>query len=421
MPDAPHIEMNVGRQNIKISHVDRLFNEVKAPMPNNPEELHRRAARIDYAGQYADRLGRQPNLNTEVEYKNVEAALSKKMKAVEAFSNDELLKTYTEPCDAGAIDREENLDGLPIPHLAARLSVLGYLKRFDDGTPPQKLEKIKAQRDQLLFTRFDTTRATGEPRRDGNRVTLPGIEKNKYDEKKLSAAVTASPDGNGRRIIYYPHLDEQGNVNQFTRIEMTSNQARSIRKVISVEESKFKAALDLSDAEKQKILAGVDAFLVKRRLKQENAPPVMFGGMLLESGPHVPALEENRQKLPREIGLRFDGHGIARQSNSELLESLLTFLTKGVDTKRRFDHRRLRYLEKGTDDDPGFTVPFTDGAFIIVGLPDQKITEGGIGGVLVNEHFYHAVPLLQERFPNVKFIRVDQMNEGLTQMIREKK
>lgn len=45
--------------------------------------------------------------------------------------------------------------------------------------------------------------------------------------------------------------------------------------------------------------------------------------------------------------------------------------------------------------------------------------EGGVQTVIVNEHFYDAIPLLQKKFPTTVFIRADELSEKLSRILEE--
>lgn len=152
-----------------------------------------------------------------------------------------------------------------------------------------------------------------------------------------------------------------------------------------------------------------------------NHPPV---SMIKTAAGDVPvryvpdALKAYRNKLPHDVGIRFDAHGMER---GDVLRALNTLLTKGIDLKERPLYTATLYHkdESALASAVGAVGPFSNGGFIIIGAPDRHLTESGIRAVLVNEHFYGAIPLLQERFPSMKFIRADQMEDELAKLLKE--
>jgi hypothetical protein len=68
----------------------------------------------------------------------------------------------------------------------------------------------------------------------------------------------------------------------------------------------------------------------------------------------------------------------------------------------------------------GASRPFDQGDFILLSEPASTINSAGVKYVLVNEHFYGAIPTLQKRYPNVRFIRADEATEELPEILQEK-
>lgn len=139
--------------------------------------------------------------------------------------------------------------------------------------------------------------------------------------------------------------------------------------------------------------------------------------------PYSPrALMDNRSKISPEIGKRFDAHGISKEGILSQLKSLVQLLSEGIDNTREFHTAALRLTdeeEMGMASAVGAAGPYENGGFIIIGQPDNTIREKGVCAVLVEEHFYPAIPVLQEKFPNVIFIRAHQIVEELQKLISE--
>ncbi|MEI6462512.1 MAG: hypothetical protein WCO33_02475 [bacterium] len=135
------------------------------------------------------------------------------------------------------------------------------------------------------------------------------------------------------------------------------------------------------------------------------------------------SLMVERVSLPDEIGKRFDAHGITK---GDQLMSLIHLLNNGIDTSRPFHSMPLR--DKKIEDDSytasGSAGPYDTGGFIILGSPvksgqDSSMSSGGIKGVLVNREWNGAIPRLKEAYPNVRFIRADEMQVELGKWVNE--
>ncbi|MBU0979008.1 MAG: hypothetical protein ABIJ03_03120 [Patescibacteria group bacterium] len=140
-----------------------------------------------------------------------------------------------------------------------------------------------------------------------------------------------------------------------------------------------------------------------------------------------PDLKIERSRLTDEIGHRFAAHGIAKGSRSEQLDTLLRLLASGIDPSRTF---HTADLFRSDENEIAFAVgaagPYDTGSFIVLGEPksidqstnNRDIAETGVAGVLVNREWYDAIPDLQRAYPNVRFIRADQMRDKLTEWVQ---
>ena len=162
-------------------------------------------------------------------------------------------------------------------------------------------------------------------------------------------------------------------------------------------------------------------------------PPFSYGERFTEDGdlvmppmrPKGPqGLRSGLDLLDPAIGLRFSGHGIGMRGGSRVnwyqnqLVSLDYLLTRGVNMNHPFYEMPLRGCEEAA---AAFRAarPWQDGGFIVLGGLSSSIYDGGIKYVLVNDSFYNAVPLLQARYPEVEFIRADQVSTRLPEIVRE--
>jgi hypothetical protein len=121
------------------------------------------------------------------------------------------------------------------------------------------------------------------------------------------------------------------------------------------------------------------------------------------------------------VGERFDAHGIAKISIPNQLEQLITLLEKGIDPKRPFHTAPLEVdPEKKTALGAGFGTAggtaYKEGSFVILGGPDAKLKDG-IKYVLVNDAYYEAVSALQKAYPDVEFIRADEVPQRLRDIV----
>jgi len=174
----------------------------------------------------------------------------------------------------------------------------------------------------------------------------------------------------------------------------------------------------------QQVLKTLDFAVYLRKSSKDNEDKQMrslegqeddfFGS----GGPPV-ALMINRNKLPPEIGTRFDAHGIAKGSVQQQLDTLNTLLTKGINPEKPFHTMQLSVAKEDQAGVPamGAANVYDTGQFIVLGKPDKLIKDEGISAVLVNKPFYEAVEFLQNTFPTVKFIKANEMQDGLRGMI----
>ena len=128
------------------------------------------------------------------------------------------------------------------------------------------------------------------------------------------------------------------------------------------------------------------------------------------------ALMDNVGELPVGIGERFDAHGMAK---GDELNHLNYLLSNGIYPKRKFHTCPLRMGDMGAGVALGASGVYDTGAFIVLSGVDKQIREDGIKYVLVNEHYYEGIPLLQEKFPNIGFIKASDMKESLAQIVKD--
>jgi len=126
-----------------------------------------------------------------------------------------------------------------------------------------------------------------------------------------------------------------------------------------------------------------------------------------------------------EIGQRFDAHGLAKKSVPAQLWQLLNLIEKGIDPDRPFHTAPLEVDPElraglGTGLGTGGGTTYKDGSFIILGEIDQKINQSGIRYIAVNDAYYDSISRLQEAYPQVQFIRADELNDILKKIAEKK-
>lgn len=127
-------------------------------------------------------------------------------------------------------------------------------------------------------------------------------------------------------------------------------------------------------------------------------------------------------ELDPEIGKRFDSHGIAKEYTSDQINALNTILTTGIDTDRDFSTVPLKdtpEMQALYAAGLGAPRPYAQGACIVIGSPDANILSEGVKGVILNDHIYPALPLFQKAFPDITFMRADEMGVVLKQWLEE--
>ena len=124
--------------------------------------------------------------------------------------------------------------------------------------------------------------------------------------------------------------------------------------------------------------------------------------------------------LPPEIGSKFDAHGLAKIGVADQLKQLNTLLSKGIDKNKPFYTAPLVVKNSagaGAGLGTGGGHAYRDGSFIVVGEPSKLIEESGIKHVIVNDAYYSIIKDLQQKFPQVSFVRADEAVEYFTKLL----
>lgn len=154
----------------------------------------------------------------------------------------------------------------------------------------------------------------------------------------------------------------------------------------------------------------------EEKLKRGEVRPIPGG-----YGNHEPqGLMRGLDAIPESVGSRFNGHGMEKYTWMDNLASLKEILTKGIDKNRVFHEMPLRGGERAAGAF-GAERPFDTGPFILLGAPGQKIGNSGVKFVLVNDHFYGAIPQLQAAYPHVEFIKARDAAVRLAEILAGKK
>lgn len=121
-------------------------------------------------------------------------------------------------------------------------------------------------------------------------------------------------------------------------------------------------------------------------------------------------LEIAMHGIDQEIGRRFAAHGMTKGTGVFQLASMIKFLTQGVPDTVYTAPLELRDNERAAGSAMGTAggTAYRSGHFILVSDLDQPLS-AGVKYVIVNMPFSPGVPVLQRKFPNVKFIPYDKV------------
>lgn len=164
------------------------------------------------------------------------------------------------------------------------------------------------------------------------------------------------------------------------------------------------SGLTLTREEREGVV-NIGLVYLNRRTRQQREEAKKAGNIGGTVGNYKPtALARGREKIPPEIGRRFDAHGIARGSPGDQVVALDNLLTNGVNPNRAFHTAFLR-----TEPEIAQYHLYDFGGFIVVSPRGGTIMKDGIAAVLVNEHFAGALPIFRKRFPSINFISANDL------------
>ena len=105
-----------------------------------------------------------------------------------------------------------------------------------------------------------------------------------------------------------------------------------------------------------------------------------------------------RPPIPKQVAEVFDAHG------TDTLDNLVKLLNGGIDPKRQFFTSRLSdaYNKSKTGNEVR-----DQQNFVLLSHPGKTLKEGGIAGVLVDPLHTPNIPDLQQAFPNVRFVPIE--------------
>jgi hypothetical protein len=190
-------------------------------------------------------------------------------------------------------------------------------------------------------------------------------------------------------------------------------------------------------------LTEIDEYMALKDKPEEGG---FMGGMIEEAKAELPrALEFYRNKfneeypgtedlsgaleqMPKEVGNRFDAHGIDGTTKNQNLESLVALLTNGVESGKTLHSMPLIYDVNLTG--LGAASPYPDGGIIVVGpvngkdnskklIVDPEKATTNIEYVLLDREFYFAMPQLEKVFPKVKFVKASEAVAFFTEEVRD--
>jgi len=120
--------------------------------------------------------------------------------------------------------------------------------------------------------------------------------------------------------------------------------------------------------------------------------------------------------LPESICAKFDAHGIAKISIPNHLEQLNNLLTNGIDKTRTFCTAPLSGNPLAGSGLGCGGSAYRGGSFIVVGEKSKLLENSGIKHVIVNDAYYNIVEDLQQKFPDVNFVRADNAVKYFTKL-----
>lgn len=239
----------------------------------------------------------------------------------------------------------------------------------------------------------------------------------KYQRKDSSV-----PDAAAARPQVLPQVEPSSKVEARPTTETSKGALTTdeIRKISSDAAGKIKILKRIGELEAWiKLGFGMQVQQARESLDQERDLYKQNYGEL----PTGEDLPEAMKKMPREVGLRFDAHGIAKGNN---FDSLINLLTNGVDQTRPFSSMSL-IEDMQAAVAAGAASPYTDGGIIVVGpvkgrerssadegmIVDRQKKTTNIQYVVLGQRYYSAIPRLEQAFPKVKFVKASEMAQVL--------
>lgn len=102
--------------------------------------------------------------------------------------------------------------------------------------------------------------------------------------------------------------------------------------------------------------------------------------------------------LPPDILHQFDAHG------PQTIARLAHVLNNGIDKNKTDSNGRKTWFSEQLGADKSAKLLRDGGPFLILSHPGKTLADGGVGGVVVDDHHATALPELRAAFPSVKFI-----------------
>ncbi len=130
-------------------------------------------------------------------------------------------------------------------------------------------------------------------------------------------------------------------------------------------------------------------------------------------------LEWAIKNTPTAVGSEFNAHGIGMKvkAPAQILDGILKLGVKSTESRMFYTmpFRDVGLAAEGF----GAQWPFTDGGFILLSGPGEKIEKDGVKFVVVGEAYMRVMDILKKRYPEVTFIPWNEAPKMLTDMVNE--
>lgn len=114
------------------------------------------------------------------------------------------------------------------------------------------------------------------------------------------------------------------------------------------------------------------------------------------------------ERVDGDIGSKFDAHGISKLTLDKQLDALINLLDNGVDSSRTFYTAPFEISDEakqaiGPASGTAGGTAYKDGLAVVVGGYGERIAEGGIRLVFINDAYKSLLKPLQKSYPDMRF------------------